>query len=196
MRAWRRTARAAAVLGLLAGGPAAGQAPDLESLGLSLPQMAVVVLDREAVYDRSAFGRRVREDTEAALRALAGENRRIEAELEAEERALTARRATTEPEAFRDLARDFDARVEEIRRTQDAKERAIGETTERAQAEFFERASPILSALARESGALVILDRRMVIAASEQVDITPEAIERIDAELGDGGGTAPSDGDR
>nr|WP_238941508.1 OmpH family outer membrane protein [Jannaschia sp. Os4] len=152
--------------------------------------MAVVVLDREALYAGSLFGQRVRADVDAALRALAAENRRIEADLEAEEQALTDARAETDTDAFQTLARDFDARVEEIRRTQDAKERGITSANERAQARFFELATPVLSELARESGALVILDRRIVIAAADQVDITPEAIERVDAALGEGEGIA------
>ncbi|MEM9797062.1 MAG: OmpH family outer membrane protein [Pseudomonadota bacterium] len=150
------------------------------------PRTPVVVLDRDALYGQSLFGQRITRDVDAALRALAAENRRIEAELEAEEQALTDRRPDMDPDAFRDLARDFDERVTEIRRTQDDKERAIAQQSERAQAVFFEEANPILIELVRELGALVILDRRVVIASSEQVDITRQARERIDARLGEG----------
>ena len=52
--------------------------------------------------------------------------------------------AGMDPGAFRALADAFDARVEGIRRTQDAKARAIEQQTERAQKVFQERASPIL----------------------------------------------------
>lgn len=172
--------RRAALAGLLAAA-AAGVAPAQEPA-----RLPVVVLDREALFAQSAFGRRVRADIEAASEALGAENRRIEAELEAEERDLTERRATTDPEAFRDLAAAFDARVEAIRAAQDAKGLAIQLQTERAQQVFEEEAGPILSELAGAVGALVVLDRRMVIAASGQVDITDLARRRIDAELGDG----------
>lgn len=152
------------------------------------PVASVVVLDRDAMYARSAYGARVRAQTEAALQALATENRRLEAELEAEERALTEAREDTPADSFRGLADAFDARVEAVRTTQEAKERAITDAAERAQALFFERAGPILARLARDSGALVILDKAIVIAAADQVDITPEAIARLDAALGPGEG--------
>lgn len=152
----------------------------------TLPSLPIVVLDREALFIRSQFGQRVRADIEAASRALGVENRRIEAELEAEEQDLTERRATMDIAEFRKLADAFDQKVEGIRQAQAAKERAIISQTERAQALFLERANPVLSTLAEEVGAQVILDRRFVIDASEQVDITQIALERIDAVLGAG----------
>ncbi len=169
--------------GLVAGAASAQVAGDPP---VGVPQSAVVVLDRDALYATSRFGQRVLRDIEGAAEELAAENRRIEAELEAEERALTARREDMDPNEFRQLAADFDARVTTIRQTQDAKTRAIAQQGERAQALFFERANPVLVDLARETGALVILDRRMVIASADQVDITALAQARIDAVLGEG----------
>jgi Skp family chaperone for outer membrane proteins len=45
----------------------------------------------------------------------------------------------------------------------------------------------------RERNAAVILDRRNVFLSAESVDITQEAIERIDAQLGDGTGAEGTD---
>ncbi|MCK0166543.1 OmpH family outer membrane protein [Jannaschia sp. S6380] len=187
--------RAALLLAaLLTVGPAAAQQAGSQgpSPSLGVPQSSVVVLDRDALFAQSMFGRRVARDIEAASAELAVENRRIESELEAEEQALTDRRAAMNPEAFRELAADFDARVTDIRQTQAAKARAITQQGERAQALFLERANPILVELARETGALVILDRRLVIASADQVDITVLAQDRIDAALGDGTEIEPS----
>lgn len=179
----RRAVMVGALCGLLVGPatPAAAQSP--------LPSLPIVVLDREALFTRSQFGRRVRQDIETASRALAAENRQIEEELEREERALTDLRPTVEATEFRALADAFDRKVEGIREAQTAKERAIINQTERAQQMFLERVNPVLGGLAQDVGALVILDRRQVIAAADQVDITQLAIERIDAALGQGGTT-------
>ncbi|MEM8823098.1 MAG: OmpH family outer membrane protein [Pseudomonadota bacterium] len=155
---------------------------------LGVPRSAVVVLDRDELFAGSLFGRRVTEDIDAATIALAAENRRLEVQLEEEERQLTRQRAELDAEAFRELAAAFDARVTDIRRTQDAKARAVQQQGERAQQLFLERANPILIELARETGALVILDRRIVIASADQVDITDLALARIDEVLGEGAG--------
>lgn len=154
----------------------------------SVPRVAIVVLDREALYANSLFGQRIRREIEAASQALSMENRRIEAALVAEEQALTEQRATMEPDAFRVLANDFDVRVEEIRSAQEIKGRALSQQAEQASQTFFQIAGPVLADLAQRSGALVVLDRRTVLAAVDQVDITARAIAEVDRVVGDGPG--------
>ncbi|MEM7709723.1 MAG: OmpH family outer membrane protein [Pseudomonadota bacterium] len=173
-------------LAICLGGAAMAQEAGAPAVGV--PRSPIVVLDQDALFSGSLFGRRVVRDIDAANRELEMENRRIEGELEREERDLTERRTEMEPDAFRELASEFDARVTDIRRTQDAKSRAVQQQFERAQALFLERANPVLIALAQETGALVILDRRIVIAAADQVDMTDLALARIDAALGEGAG--------
>lgn len=192
----------AGLVTLLTAVPAMGQqvpptAPVLpetaqEPRGAGSPQSAVVVLDRDALFSRSLFGRRVARDIEAASTALVAENRRIETALETEEKSLTARRDGMEQADFRELAAEFDTRVTGIRDAQDAKARAIAQQGERAQQVFFEQANPVLIALAQETGALVILDRRTVIASADQIDITELARARIDAVLGEGDDLRPA----
>ena len=150
------------------------------------PRGPVAVLDQDALFAESEFGRRTRAEVEAASNALAAENREIEAALAAEERDLTERRRTMEAGAFRELAAAFDRKVEGIRQAQDAKTRAIQQMSERARVLFLDRTRPLLVALADELGAAVVLDRRVVIVASDRVDITRQAIERLDEALGDG----------
>ena len=181
----RWTALLAGLACALAVGPAQAQAQTPPPVGVA-PASTVVVLDRDLLFSQSRFGQRISRDIEEASEDLAAENQAIQADLEAEELALTARRDAMEMEAFRGLATAFDERVTRIRQTQDAKARAIGQETERAQQVFLEQVNPVLVQLARETGALVILDRRNVIASADQVDITTLALERIDAVLGEG----------
>jgi Skp family chaperone for outer membrane proteins len=155
------------------------------------PRISVVVLDLDALFAGSAFGRRVRDEIEQASATLAAENRRIEAELVEEEQRLTERRAELPREEFEALADAFDSRVEVIRQDQDSKGRAIAQRSERAETVFLDRVNPLLVSLAREVGALVILDRRTVLASADGVDITELALTRIDEVLGDGAGLEP-----
>lgn len=175
---WRRALAAVLAFGLAA-------APALAQERLTVPS-PVLTIDQEALFERSAFGRRAQAEFEEASTELAAENRRIEAELEAEERRLTEDRPGMDPAAFRELAAAFDARVVEIRRTQDQKARELGRRPDEARQEFFRAAVPILTELVRERGAVAILDSRAVILSAETIDITEEAIRRIDAALGDG----------
>lgn len=144
---------------------------------------AILVLDREALFRGSRFGNQLLADVDAARRALQAENRAIEAQLTEEERVLTQQRAEVDRVAFQALADAFDVKVNEIRRTQDLKAEALGQQLEASRSRFFEAVTPVLSELVVATGALVLIDRRDVIAAADQIDITRIAIQRIDEVL-------------
>ncbi len=189
----------AALAAGLAATAVAQQAPDPGSggAGETVPQPVPAIspfltIDQEEVFTRSAFGRRVQAELEAATAALAAENRAIEAELAEEERRLTELRATMDPAEFRALADAFDARVVAARRTQDAKTRELARRPEEARAAFFRAAVPILAQIVRDRGAMAILDARAVLLSSDAIDITEEAIARLDDTIGDGGSVLPA----
>jgi len=177
----------------LAGGPVAAQSipPSLGEVVGAPDRSPVLTLDQERLFEESAFGRRLAEEIDAASRALAAENREIEARLTEEERALTDLRPTLPPEEFAGRADAFDARVEEIRAEQDAKSRALTRRRERARREFFESALPVLSAMMRERGASVILDAQAIFLSFDSIDITDAALDRLDARADTEGRPAP-----
>ncbi|MFC4668476.1 OmpH family outer membrane protein [Seohaeicola nanhaiensis] len=153
---------------------------------LGLPQGDILTISSDRFFSESAFGKRVAKEIEAAGTALAKENRRIEAELTAEEKDLTEKRRDMEPEAFRALADAFNEKVKVIRNTQDTKARALAQKSDSARAQFFEAARPVLVSLMQETGAGVILERSSVFLSANATDITEIAIERIDAIVGTG----------
>lgn len=141
----------------------------------------VLVLDRDRVLAQSTLGATLLSEIEADGDALAAENARIQDDLRAEEAALTERRATMEPDAFREEARLFDERVQTIRAEQDAKTRALLSRREAVPDIFWEQALPTLAAILDERGAALLLERGDVFLSSDSLDITEEAIARIDA---------------
>ena len=143
----------------------------------------VAVVDQERVFRRSRLGQTLLAEIDERGSALAAENRQIEAELTEEERALTDARATLDGPEFRARAESFDQRVRQIRAEQDAKSAALARMQEQARQEFVRRITPILTSLLAETGAAVLLDRRVVLATSPEADITARAIERINAEI-------------
>lgn len=146
----------------------------------------ILTIDSERVFSESAFGLRVASDVEAQGAALSAENSEIQAELEAEERSLTERRAAMPAEEFRVLADAFDKKVQEIRATQAAKNRALNQLVDQEREIFLNAIAPVLEQLMRDAEAAVILDRRSVFVSANAIDITTEAITRINASLGSG----------
>lgn len=152
----------------------------------STPPPPVVVVDQDMLFEQSAFGRSAQARLEVASATLVAENRQIEAALEAEERNLTERRAALPPEDFRAQAEAFNFKVEGIRTAQDAKSRSITRTRDEDRQRFFAAAGPVLAGLLRERGAVVLLERSQVVLSLDRIDITAEAIRRLDAQIGTG----------
>lgn len=189
-----------AIAGLLAlTGPAAAQEPPPPATGpVATPSRAplavpVVVLRQGEFFEKSAFGLASRARREEAARALIAENREIEAQLDAEERALTDRRTTLPPAEFRPLAEAFNVKVEGIRASQEAKSQAIQRMLDEDRQRFLQAAVPVVAELMVDLGAVAVLDQSVVILSLDVADITDMAIERVDAKIGAGDLTPAQD---
>ncbi|MCE6953185.1 OmpH family outer membrane protein [Cereibacter sphaeroides] len=167
---------AAAALALALVLPAAARAQNV----VPTQPSGVVVIDQGRLISDTALGQGVERRFQSASRSLVAENRRIEAALEAEERALTARRSTLQADSFRDLAAEFDRKVEGIRQAQEAKSRALTRQRDEERQRIVERAVPILAQIMEERSASVLIDRAAVVLSRDAADITEEAIARLD----------------
>ena len=177
-----RAFAAASLLALVSAAPLPAQ-QGAGSFPVARPdfQSPILTVKQQELFEGSAFGRASLARLEAASRDIAAENRRIEADLEAEEQNLTERRKTMEPEIFRPIADAFDKKVEGIRNAQDAKSRDLNRQREEDQQEFFGYAVPVLAQIMQEFGGVVLMDQSSVVLSLDRIDITSEAITRIDA---------------
>lgn len=173
------------VLGLglaLAGLPAMGLAQDLAPVGVGA---AVLVIDQDRLFAESAFGRASLAREAEVAQELETQNAAIQAALVAEEQELTLLRKTLSAEDFAARAEAFDQKVERIRGEQDAKARDLGLKREEDVRAFVAAVRPILGEILQDREASVILDRSSVILSLNAIDVTDDAIARIDAVLGD-----------
>ena len=180
-------------LAALSGAAGAQQENDPTVFDVPAAQIAPTILtvDIDRMFSQSQFGERIGRTFNEGRTALATENRRISDALRAEELALTEQRAEMDADVFRTEAEAFDAKAQAIRRAQDAKERALEETLTAGRAQFLEVTRPILGQLMVDRGAFAILDRRSVLLSLGSIDVTDDAIARINDALGDGAQATP-----
>lgn len=174
--------RVAALLALLA----ALALPVPAALAQQANPPQLLTLDQDRLYSDSLYGKALEAKSLAATQALAAENRKIEADLAAEEAALTEQRKQVSPEAFQSLADAFDVKVEKIRAEQEAKATALKTDRDAGRQQFFDAAVPVLAELMRQQGAYAILNHDAVILSFDSIDMTSGAIAELDARLGDG----------
>jgi Skp family chaperone for outer membrane proteins len=152
---------------------------------------AILTVDLDRLFAQSQFGQRISREYNEGRADLANENRRIAESLREEELALAAQRPEMSIEVFRSEAEAFDEKAQGIRRAQDAKERALEETLVQGRTQFLEVTRPVLGQLMVERGAFAILDRRSVVLSLGAIEITEDAIARVDEALGDGSTPEP-----
>lgn len=178
----------AVILGVALAIAQAGPVPAQDSPAAApvAAKSVLLSLDQERLFSESAYGKASLAREGTAARALEAENGRIEAELIAEEQDLTTRRATLPAEEFAALATAFDAKVVRIRNEQDAKARDLTRARELDRQNFLRAMVPVLGEVMSDRGAVAILDKSTLIISLTAIDVTDEAITRIDAVLGDG----------
>ena len=176
---------------LVVSGPLAGQQTERREPapvgGLTLPSRSVVlVVGSQRLFSETLFGQRLEDETQADSDELRRENRRIEAELAAEELKLDGLRRSVGTEEFRELADAFDAKVQRIRRERTEQARILERRVNTRRRAFEQTILPILGQIMTEAGAAVIMERDSVVLLKNTVDITDLAIHRINSVLGDG----------
>ena len=115
---------------------------------------AIAVLDQDALFSESEWGKKVLKNVEKKVSKLSDENRSIETALELEESKLTKVRKTISKIEFDVLAIKFDEKV-----------------------------TPILLDYINELGIEVLLNKDTVALASLGSDITISAINKINEQL-------------
>ncbi|TRW98267.1 OmpH family outer membrane protein [Paracoccus sp. M683] len=146
----------------------------------------VLTVDQELLFSGSAWGKRVQAELDAAGQRLDEENDRLYNQLASEEAELTSLRKTLDPDEFRQRADAFDIRATQIRREFAQSVDDLNTDVQNERATFFQAVGPIMGRLMQERGALAVLDRRTVLVSVSSINITPDLIDRIDVELGDG----------
>lgn len=191
MRMTAATLRASALIGALAFAFPAWPTLAQEAARV---QSDILTLDPDRLFADTQVGQRLIDQYEEERDRLIADNRELEAELRAEEQALTDARKDMTPTEFRAKADAFDDKVRSIRQESERKVRDLERGREIAPLTLMRMAEPILLELMRDTGGAIILDNRQVLLRADAIDITDLAIERIDAAIGDGSRSMTPDG--
>lgn len=163
---------------LLAAMPAMAQVASDEGRGTP-----VLIVDMQRIKSDTSAGRdMLAKQTEIRRRIQAGLAERRE-RLRDEEKRLAEEREKLEPEAFREQVRAFEQQVFANREFSERESRRLQLILSRASALLKERATAVLAGIMREREAEVLLDSTQIILSVNSLDITDEAILRLDEVL-------------
>ncbi len=150
------------------------------------PSSSVLTVDLDRIVRESDYGQRVNGMFQADSLDLQAQAKQIENELIAEEQALVQKRATVSAEEFKVLSQTFDEKVVGVRQDQANKQSDLQQRQRDAERALLETIAPILYEIVRDRGASVLIDRRNIILDLSSVDITDDAIVKLNEQIGDG----------
>lgn len=141
----------------------------------------VLVVDLERALRDSAAASSLRAMEVAERRTLREKLDGMKTALEDEEAKMVVLRDTLPKEEFDVLVKDFDQRVRTARRVAQQDAAALQARFATAQASLEQAARPLIEALMREHGAVLVIDRRTALAVAPDFDATDALIARLNA---------------
>ena len=163
---------------LLAGSPALAQ-DDAEEI-VPAP---VLIVDMQRIKSDTAAGRDMLAKTVEIRKRIQEDLAGREQTLRAEEERLAKERSDLSPEAFRERVRAFEQQVFANREFSDRESRRLQLVLSRASALLRDRATRVFKEIMREREAQVLLDSTQIVLSIDRLDITDEAIRRLDEVL-------------
>ncbi len=155
-------------------------------MGNEARSLPILLLDQERLLRGSKLGQAFLQESRDKELRLVERRRNIDRELEAEEKRLTDLRDATPAEEFRALAEAFDKKVVRLRAEQEEASVELTSEIDASRKRFFQQAAPVITSIMQEFGASVVLEQRLVLVASNGLNITDRAIALLDSRFAPG----------
>ena len=159
--------------------PAASQVPPPQGPALA----GVCVLSNEYAVYNSAVGK-------ATVARLATLNSQAEAEIKGQQstiqsdaRALEAKKATLAPDSYQQQGQALQARVGDLQRTAQIRQREMQVTQEKALQTFGTYMDPIVRQVFSQRSCSVLLNENSLIYPAPAMDITPQVVQGLNAKI-------------
>lgn len=149
----------------------------------ALPAAVILVVDMARVQDQSAAAKSVQTQIRGFETKLQEQVKAADEKLKADETALKQQQTLLAPEQFDEKRRAFEAMVAGEQQKLQDRQRDIQAAVRKAQGTLLQALEPILKELLAEKGGNIMVDRRMILAASGNLDITAPVIERLNKRL-------------
>ena len=167
----------AGALAVLLAGAQAGPPPQ------GIPQPKILVIDRQAIFARSAAGQSVLQQARNYDQQLQNDyNTKISA-LRSEGQKLQQQTAILSNEVKAQKIRDLESRGKTVEQNAQQKLNTIKGGVLQAQEQIGSALKPILQGIMMERGANMLLDRNAVIFSTVDVGVTQLAIQRLNQKL-------------
>lgn len=153
----------------------------------------VAVIDVQLVMRDAVASKSVRSQFERQREVFQEEIQRQEDELRELDKSLAQQRAVLSNEAFAEKQKEFQQRVADTQRQVQSRKRQLDEGLAAGLEQVQRAIAEVAREIAAQRGADLVLSKNMAIFASPSLDITQEALERLNRHLPEVTVTFPSE---
>lgn len=147
------------------------------------PTAAILLVDSQEILRDALAAKDIRRQIDTFRTRFQTEINQQEEGLRKDEAELKRQRAVLSPDAFEDKRRAFEEKVTNVQRGIQERnqrlERALGQATDSLRRSL----APIFADIMKERGANLLLDQNQVLVGAVEMDVTKEAIRRLDQKL-------------
>ena len=147
------------------------------------PAAVIAVVDFQSVLRQAVASKRVTEQIEKQRVVFQDEIQKLETQLRAQEEELKQQRAVLSPDAFNQRARDWQERAAAAQQQVQVRKRQLDEAFNEAMLKVREVLLQVTKELASEVGANIVLPRSEIVFVEDKLDVSKEALARLDKRL-------------
>jgi Skp family chaperone for outer membrane proteins len=146
-------------------------------------QINVAILGVQEIMRESAASKIVLGEIQKRESALKAEVEKRENALLAADQQLAQQRGTLSAEEFAQKRAELSQQAAEVRKYAQGQQAQIAELARKGEGQIREKLLEIVGAIAKEKGIMLVLNKAQVVLFPTELDITGEAMQRLNAQL-------------
>lgn len=158
-------------------------APVRAQTATQAPAAVIILVDSQQILAESAAGKSLRAQIESYRKKFQADLSKREEDLRKQEAELKRQRTLLSPEAFEERRKAFEQQVTGVQREIQERNKSFETALTDARKQLLTALEPIFADIMKEYGANLMLDQNQVVLGATSLDITQEAIRRLDTKL-------------
>lgn len=143
----------------------------------------IVIVNMQQIFTQSKVGQSIRTQLQDQAKKLQDEDKKGEAAIQAEAKALSDQRSLLSADDFKKKVQALEQKEGERQNKMRAKGEALQLGVNKARQEVEAAIRPIFADVMKKNGATLLLDQSVVLAGGVDLDITDEVLKQLDEKL-------------
>lgn len=168
-----------AVAALASASPAIAQQPSPSAL----PAPVILIVDMAQILQQAKAAKQVQSELNQQYSLYSKEVAKQEDELQKASTELERQRTVMAPDAYNLRARELQQRYDQLGKSVQAKRQALQQSLNEAMTKVKTAALEVVADIVKERKANLVLEKQAVVYEPEGMDVTPDALQRLDKKL-------------